>query len=102
MPSNINSTRYPDPVVSQHIVEKLLNCPETSWPTDQTAVQAYRHHFGGRLTLNIQHIKRVLEILIELLSRVEALGRRKPHVIGVEGVGYDKVWASGLDPAPER
>ena len=70
MPGNINSTRYPDPVVSQHIVKKLLDCPETGWPPDQTAVQAYRHHFEAVSPSTYSTSNASSGILIELLSRM--------------------------------
>ena len=55
--------------------------------------------FGVFRAFLVHRVESVPEIGEELIPRVEALGGREAHVVGVEGVGNDKVGpACGLGP----
>ncbi len=54
-------------------------------------MEADVQHLGRtRLALGIERVEGVLQVGVELLARVEALRRRKAHVVGVERVGQDE------------
>src|SRR6516162_9548883 len=50
-----------------------------------------RHHLRSLLAFGVQHVERIPQIGEEMLRRVESLSRCEPHVVRIEGVGYDQV-----------
>ena len=64
-------------------------------------MQADRHHFRRRRALFVERIEGVLQIGVELVAAVEALGHGEAHVVGVERVGHDEM-RPVHHPAPER
>jgi len=58
----------------------------------QSAVQADGEHFRGVAALGIEHVERVLQILIELFAGIEAAGNREAHIVGIQGIGHDQMW----------
>src|ERR1700691_72407 len=92
---NIDAAADPDALVLQYVVEKALQCGDSSWSADQAAVQSDRQHLrcviSVRITFPIQGIERRLQVIEELAGAVETLRGGKPHVVAIERVGYYQV-----------
>jgi hypothetical protein len=52
-------------------------------------VHANGQHFRTIFTFGVKDVKAITQVLKKMLTRVEALGRGKTHVIGVKRVGDD-------------
>src|SRR5260221_14601163 len=91
----IDAPRHPDLVMALRVIEESLKCPSAAGPSDQAAMQADGHHLGRPTpSFLIEAIECVLEIGEELIAAVEALRRRKTHVVVVECVGNDEMPAA--------
>ena len=88
-------------VMRHDMVKKPDKASEAGRAANQPAMQADRHHFRGGFPLLIQHIKRVSQVACKLITIVESLRRRKPHVIRIQRVGNDQMWLCHLG-GPER
>jgi hypothetical protein len=60
----------------------------------QPAVQADREHPREVGSLAVENVETVLEIGEELVAAVESRRGGKPHVVGIERVGYNQLWAT--------
>ena len=49
-------------------------------------MKADRQHFRRDLALGVERVEQILEIGVELIAGIEALRRRKSHVVGIERV----------------
>ncbi len=77
------------------VVEEALERRGSAGTSDQTAMQADRHHAGPTLAaFAVEHVEAVLQVAEELVAAVEPLGRREAHVVGVKRVGHDQLLAS--------
>jgi hypothetical protein len=84
MMSDIDAPADPDISITAHIVEKASECGGAAWSTDKAAMQPNRHHLGRGFAFQIERIEAILEIGIELITRVEALASRETHVVDIE------------------
>src|SRR5262245_52888243 len=101
VPGDIDAARYPYFVVARNVIQEALERQSAARPSDQSAMQAYRHHLGrAEPSLFIEAIEAVPEIGQELVAAVEALRCRKAHVVGIERIGNDEMDAAlrSLDP----
>ena len=90
-----------------HVVEEALQGGKACRASDQAAVQTNRQHLGriqtGRVTLPVQHVEGILEVIKKLGTRIETLHRGEAHVIGVECVRHHQMrlrLAMGLNLDP--
>ncbi len=114
MIGDVDAPRDPDLVVPAHIIEKACQRRRAARAAGQAAMQADRQHLGLvqaiRIALGVQHVERVLQVIEELRARIEAAGRGKAHVVGVERVRHHQVRraahhairAGRVDLLPER
>ena len=92
---DVEPRRHPHVAVTPHVVEEPLQRRRPPRPAGQAAVQPDRQHAPAPLrTLAVEDIKAVLEVLEEMLARVEALRGGEAHVVDVEGVGHDQLLAA--------
>ena len=55
-------------------------------------MQADIHHFRRALcALAVQHVKTILQILEEMIARIEPLRRCKPHIVSIQRVGNNQM-----------
>src|SRR6266496_5019082 len=91
----IDAPRHPDLVMALRVIEESLKCQSAAGPPGQAAMQADRHHLGRPTpSLLIKAIECVLQIGEELIAAIEALRRRKTHVIGIERIRNDEMPAA--------
>jgi len=90
VPGDINAPADPYTRVSEDVVEKALEAGNSAWPADEPGVQSDRQHLWRveprGVTLPIQRVERIAQIVEELCAGVEPLLRREAHVIAVERV----------------
>jgi hypothetical protein len=87
---DVDPAREPDALMAGGVVDEAPERHDPAGPADQAAVEAHGHHppaFG------IERVEAVAQIGLELVARVEALGRGEAHVVGVERVGDDELVA---------
>src|SRR5262245_34478040 len=77
---DVDATRHPD-FLRTHVLEEPLQGSQASGPPHQVAVQADRHHAA---LFRVQHVQAVLQVVEEIVARVEALGGGEAHVVCVE------------------
>src|SRR5437867_12190581 len=69
---NVDAPRDPHLVLLRSIPDEPLQRGEAAGPAGEPAVQPDRHHARRALAFLVQHVQRVLEVLEELLARIEA------------------------------
>ncbi len=88
------------------VIEEPLQRRETARTAQQPAVHTDRQHLRRFVTLCVQDVERVAQVMEEVVRRVEALRRGKAHVVGIERVRHHKVRldvaTAGLHLRPER
>jgi hypothetical protein len=78
VPGDVQPAADPDAVVPLHVVEEAGERRGPAGPAHQAAVQAYREHLRAAApALLNEHVEAVLEVLVELLARVEPCGVAK-------------------------
>ena len=97
MAGDVEPGRNPDAVMAKGIVDESRERERASGPPDEPAVQADAQHLRRDVAFGVERVERILEISVELVARVEALGRGEAHVVGVERVGRHQ-----LRPARSR
>ena len=96
MSSDIHPTRHPRIVKLLDIVQEPRQCRSSAWPTDQTAMQANRHHLRRGLSLLPQVIKRIFQVRVELITRVKPLRRGEAHIVHIQCVRNHQVRSAEL------
>src|SRR5688500_13076139 len=79
---DVDASRDPHLLVL-HVLDEALERRQAAGPADQAAVQADRHH---AMLLRVQHVEGVLQVIEEIIARVEALRRGEAHVVRIECV----------------
>src|SRR6185503_334252 len=77
MARDVEATRDPG-LLGSDVFQEALERRRAARPADEPAVQAHRHHAPA---FRVQDIERVLQVVEEIVARVEALGRREAHVV---------------------
>src|SRR6187402_358967 len=95
---DVDTAGDPD-LLASHVLEEALERGESAGPADQPAVQADRHHAAF---LGIQDVEAVLEVVEEVVARVEALRGGEAHVVRVERVGHDELRFSVARVVPRQ
>src|SRR6202043_3038090 len=83
---DLQSGRYPDALVAQHIIEKPHQRCRAARTADGPTMQAERNHLRRRRAFGIEHVKTVLQIAEERLATAKALRIDEAHVVGIERV----------------
>ena len=81
VPRDIDAASDPHPFMTHRIIEKPLERGSSSGTSGEPAMQPDRHHARPRLALAVEHVEAVLEVCEELVARIEALRRCKPHIV---------------------
>src|SRR5260370_30780320 len=96
---DVDAAAEPDLIVPRDMVEEALQSGKSSRAAGQAAMETDRHHLGPLGAFRIENVESVAQIGKELLAAVEALRRRKTHVVGVERIGdYEVVATRHLHP----
>ena len=74
VPGDVDTAADPHLVVRLHVVKKALQGAKAAWPSQQPAMHADGQHLGSvqslGITLLVQHVEAVLQVLEELLAGV--------------------------------
>src|SRR5437870_1981945 len=104
VPGDINAPADPDTLMLEGIVEKTLETRNAARPPDQPGMQSDRQHRGRveprGVSLAIERVECIAQIVKELRTGVEPLRRREAHVVAVERVRQSRDPALGTPPAP--
>ena len=92
MARDIEAARHPYIALGERIIEEARERRRAPRPPGEPAMEANRHHFRPLGALGMKVIEAVLEIGEELIAGIEALRRRKAHIVGIERVGHDELW----------
>src|SRR5690242_11024348 len=88
MPCDVEAAAEPDLVVALDMVEEALQRRKAAGAADEAAMEADRQHLRRACALLVEHVEGVAQIREELVAGIEALARRKAHVVGIERVGH--------------
>src|SRR5262249_49685342 len=95
VPGNIDSARDPDILVLEGVVEKALQAGNTTRPSDEPGMQSDRQHLWRIeprwISLAIQRVECVAQIVEELCAGIEPLHQREAHVVTVERIRHHEV-----------
>src|SRR3954451_10065725 len=86
VPSDVDPPAQPHTFMTLDVVDESDEARCTPRPPYEPTMKADAHHLRSSLPLPIERVEAVLEIGEELVPSVEALSRRKPHVVCVESV----------------
>ena len=97
---NLAACGKPDIIVAPREIEETAQRLDPAGPAGQPAMKADRHHLRRAVApLAIQLRERRLQVVEKLVPGIEALRRRKAHVVAIQRVGHDQLIA-GPDPVP--
>src|SRR4026209_2846720 len=87
---DVDAACDPD-LLAAHGLEKTLERCKAPRAAGEPAMQAHRHHARRTVAFVVEHVECVLEIGVELVAGIEALGGGQAHGVSVQGVGYDEL-----------
>ena len=92
MLGDVDAAGNPDLFLLGDVIHEFSYAQSAAGTASKAAMQAYSHHLGcALLAFLIEAIECVFQILVKMLTRVEALRCGKAHVIGVKRVWYDEM-----------
>ena len=93
MACDIDAAAEPYIIVALCIFDEALQRWKPAGPPGESAMQADRQHLRTGRSFLVESVKTVFQVIEKLIARVKSLARSEPHVVGVERVGNDQVWA---------
>ena len=92
MAGDIDAAGKPDLVMPLGVFDEALQRGQTSGATQQAAMHADGQHFRRTFAaFRIEHVEGVLQVLVEVVTLVEALHLGEAHVVGVQRIGDHQV-----------
>ena len=90
--SDVYAASDPNTIVRENIIQESLQTDKTPRSTNQTTMKANRHHFWRYFSLTVKCIKRIFQVMIELVASVETLCSGESHVVTIKSIWDNQVW----------
>src|SRR6266850_5111624 len=88
---DLDATRQPDLGLFRRVFQEALERREPPGSADDPAMQSHRHHARRVSAFFVKNVEAVLQVGVELLARIEALGRSEAHVVRIQSIRDDEL-----------
>src|SRR5215469_3732064 len=92
---DIDAPAHPNTLALERVVEKAFEACNAARPPDEPGMQADRQHLwrikSRGVSLAIQRVECIAQVVEKLRAGIEPLHGRKAHVVAVERVGHHEV-----------